>query len=304
VLPNDVTQEDLNSYIAAANTAISPFDLEIRTTLHQTSRTRTYSLVNTTSDPLTQLATTYTADEIAFLKRILDAMFETHNTQRDEVMAVTSFQALQLAKGDGRRETQNGSTQSSRQGLTMMEAEKTLKSFVDEGWFEKSGKGFYTLSPRALMELRGWLVSTYNDPDDEEDEERVDKIKTCHACKDIITMVRPARPYERDYAERYRVNGVHNDNAIAGYTTSAPRTSFAHNSRISVPCARQNGLARTMWGRRWSPRVINICREGGGAAVAAAEIQSKRMAPRMKVEVMRKNSSVQFRELEDDRDMT
>jgi non-structural maintenance of chromosomes element 1 len=103
-------------------------------------------------------------------------------------MAITSMQAFNLAKGDGRRDTQNGGTQTSVQSITMVQAQTVLKNLVDEGWFEKSEKGFYSLSPRALMELRGWLVSTYNEEDDEE-EDRVDKIKFCHACKEIITMV-------------------------------------------------------------------------------------------------------------------
>ena len=70
----------------------------------------------------------------------------------------------------------------------MMQAEKMLKSLVEEGWFEKSKKGFYSLSPRALMELRGWLTETYND-DDDDDDERVLKVKLCFACKEIITVV-------------------------------------------------------------------------------------------------------------------
>lgn len=197
VLPGDVTQEDLTSYIAAANTALSPFDLEIRGTYHQTSRERVYALVNTTSDALTQLATTYSADEIAFVKRVLDAMFETYNTARQEAMVITSLQALRLAKPSGegnRRDPQNGNaTQgSSGSGLSMSQAESMMKRLVEEGWLEKSRKGFYSLSPRALMELRGWLVATYNEPadeDEDEDEERVDKVKMCHACKEIITAV-------------------------------------------------------------------------------------------------------------------
>lgn len=66
-----------------------------------------------------------------------------------------------------------------------------MKTLVEEGWFEKSIKGFYSLSPRALMELRGWLWETYNDVDEDEgDEERISRrIKQCFACKEIITMV-------------------------------------------------------------------------------------------------------------------
>lgn len=192
-LAEDVTEADFNAYISAANNAISPFDLEIRSTFHQISRQRIYALVNSTSDPITQLATVHTADEISFLKRVLDAMFETYNTPRHEIMAITSMQAVGLAKASSdRRQTQNGSeTQGTAgQNLTLMQAEKMLKSLVEEGWFEKSRKGFYTLSPRALMELRGWLLETYNDDDDEdEDGGRVLKIKQCFACKEIITTV-------------------------------------------------------------------------------------------------------------------
>ena len=149
-----------------------------------------------TSDAITQLATIHTADEIGFVKRVLDAMFETYNTKRQEVIAITSMQAMKLAKppNEERRETQNGSTTqgSGGQGLTLVQAERMLKTLVEEGWFEKSRKGYFSLSPRALMELRGWLLETYNDPgdDDEDDEEeRIPRVKLCVACKEIITTV-------------------------------------------------------------------------------------------------------------------
>ncbi|RAH78592.1 DNA repair protein Nse1 [Aspergillus japonicus CBS 114.51] len=214
VSPEEITEDELQSYIVTANNAISPFDLEIRSTLPQIevdpSQTtavpppeRVYALVNTTSDALTQLATTYSADEIAYVKRLLDAMFETHNTRRCEAMAVSGMQALQLAKvsGDGgsqRRESglqsqptlTQGATQQPDsqvvggvvQSLTMSQAEALLKQLVEEGWFGKSPKGFYSLSPRGLIELRGWLVATYND-----EAEGIRKIKFCAACKDLIT---------------------------------------------------------------------------------------------------------------------
>lgn len=105
------------------------------------------------------------------------------------------MQAIKLHKSptEDVRQTQNGSeTQGSAgQGLTMGQAEKMMKTLVEEGWFEKSIKGFYSLSPRALMELRGWLWETYNDvEDDEEEDGRVSKkIKQCFACKELITTV-------------------------------------------------------------------------------------------------------------------
>ncbi|GAQ05112.1 hypothetical protein ALT_2433 [Aspergillus lentulus] len=202
VSPDDVSQEDLDSYIDAANAAISPFDLEIRSTLRQlqidqqvngaTQAERVYALVNTTSDPLMQLATTYSADEIAFIKRVLDAIFDTYNTRRCEAMVVSGIQAMQLAKASSdssRRESQAATQQTqggAAQSLTMSQAETVLKQLVEEGWLEKSRKGFYSLSPRGLIELRGWLIATYNE---NEEGRRVDKIKFCAACKDIITVV-------------------------------------------------------------------------------------------------------------------
>ena len=156
---------------------------------------RVFALVNTTSDPLMQLATTYSADEIAFVKRVLDAMFDTYNTRRLEAMVITEMQAVQLAKapsGDAARRqssmhqpdqgTQGGSVQS----LNMSQAETVMKRLVEEGWLEFSRKGFYSLSPRALIELRGWLVETYND--DAEDDNRTDKVKFCAACREIMTV--------------------------------------------------------------------------------------------------------------------
>ncbi|KAJ5101415.1 hypothetical protein NUU61_003637 [Penicillium alfredii] len=202
--PEDVTTEDLASYISIANSAISPFDLEIRSTLRQkpqpaqqdpasTPPERVYALVNTTSDPVTQLATTYTADEIAFVKRVLDYMFDTNNTWRCEAMVISVMQAIQLAKvsaGDGsRRRSTNIETQQgqggSTQSLSMTQAEGMVKRLIDEGWLEKSRKMYLSLTPRALMELRGWLVSEYNEVIDGR---KMERIKFCSACKDIIVV--------------------------------------------------------------------------------------------------------------------
>ncbi|KAK2734698.1 hypothetical protein FQN57_001468 [Myotisia sp. PD_48] len=190
VLPQDITQTELNTYINTANTAISSLDLQIRSTVDQKSQSRVYALINTTSDPIMQLATTYSADEIAYVKRLLDVMFENNNTPRAEIMAIASMQAIQLARiPTNRRQSGEASQSGSAQPLSMKDAETVLKHLVQEGWFEKSRKEYYSLTPRALMELRGWLIDTYNyDDDDDEDTLRINKIKLCFACKEIITV--------------------------------------------------------------------------------------------------------------------
>ncbi|KAK0662427.1 Non-structural maintenance of chromosomes element 1-like protein [Lasiodiplodia hormozganensis] len=203
VAPADVTEAVFHGYVSACNAALSPLDLEIRSSRPQTTSPHrqppVYAIVNATSDALTQIATTHSPDEIAFVKRLLDAMFETHNTRRAEVLALTSMQAINLHKasprsrdsgigagGAGATETQGSSGAS----LTMAQAQKVLDDLVEEGWFEKSAKGFLSLSPRALMELRGWLIETYNEPTggDDSDDEGVERVKMCEACREIVTV--------------------------------------------------------------------------------------------------------------------
>ncbi|EMC92571.1 hypothetical protein BAUCODRAFT_51868, partial [Baudoinia panamericana UAMH 10762] len=202
-LPEDVSQEDFTNYIDALNTAISPFDLEIRSTRHQVTRERVWALVNTSSDALTQMSTTFSAEEMGFVKRVLDAMFDTNNTREKEVMAVSSTQALRLCKpgaanaDERRRDSGNDEVMQAMakdNGVTMSQAERVLELLVEQGWFELSGRGYYSLSPRTLMELRGWLVDTYNEPADENDDEDDDDegerqlIKFCAACREIVTV--------------------------------------------------------------------------------------------------------------------
>ncbi|KAG9241654.1 Nse1 non-SMC component of SMC5-6 complex-domain-containing protein [Calycina marina] len=178
---DDVSNEDFKVYISAAQDAVAPFDYEISNTQHQQTKTRYWALVNTNSDPSTQLATTHTAEEIGFVQRMLGAMFETYNTKRKEVMAVSSMQAL---KRSVIKPNLEDNSHTSDKGLTQHEAEKCLGVLVEEGWFELSMESYYTLTPRALMELKTWLIAMFNDPEDEEEGHR---IKNCEACKEIIT---------------------------------------------------------------------------------------------------------------------
>jgi len=188
-------------FIEPINSAISPFDFEIRSTIPQipsddesrlTPPERVFAVVNTTSDSITQLSTTHTAEEIAYLKRILDAMFDTVDSRRQEFFCLTPIQAIDLAR-PSRSAPSSSQAAESNQGLTKMEAQRTLEAFISEGWLEQSSSTnrYIRLSPRALMELRTWLVDTYNtvsneDEDGEEEDENM--IKFCFGCKDIVII--------------------------------------------------------------------------------------------------------------------
>ncbi|KJZ78006.1 hypothetical protein HIM_02643 [Hirsutella minnesotensis 3608] len=189
VRPDQVSPEDFEAHLQIASDAASLFDYEIRSTVHQLTKQRIYALVNTTSDPQTQLATTYSPEELGFVKRALDGMFDKFNRPRMEVLAITEMQAIKFARPDRRQSQADGPEQSQAstdRGLKHSEVVNVLASLVQGGWFEKSRSGFYSVTPRALLELRPWLIETYNDPDAETGEWQ--RIKFCEACKDIVTM--------------------------------------------------------------------------------------------------------------------
>ncbi|KAI5815195.1 DNA repair protein Nse1 [Pyronema omphalodes] len=200
--PTETTPEVCKDMISRINTALAPFDFEIRSTRDQTTRTEIFAFVNINPDTIIQGATHHSADEIAFFRRLLDAMFETNNQYKAEVMAVSSNEALNLNKNPRVQPTQiNGEdgdqTQSTGEGqgpgLTMKQAQEALEMFVDEGWLRKSRAGWYTLAPRGLLELSYYLQQTYNDEADPEESEDPDtppikRIKDCFACREIITI--------------------------------------------------------------------------------------------------------------------
>ena len=102
-------------------------------------------------------------------------MFDTANSVHEEVFAIRSTEAINLSSSVG-------------VGLTKTAGEAAIDTFIREGWLEKSRAGFISLSERGLLELRSYLTDMFNDVD-EEGETTSDKIRTCHACQEIITKV-------------------------------------------------------------------------------------------------------------------
>lgn len=195
VNPSAVTNQDFANAIRTAREAVEPLDYDIRNTRRQTGNgERIWAFINAHSDPTTAFATIRSPDEVAYIKRLLDAMFETYNTPRMEVIAVDEAEALKVSRPPGNRESnantqragndEGGSQAAANRGLKHSEVLSLLSSLVAEGWLEKSQEGYYTLSPRSLLELWSWLVATYNDPDSEDDWQH---IKFCESCKEIVT---------------------------------------------------------------------------------------------------------------------
>lgn len=144
---------------------------------------------------MTQLATRFSASEIAFIRRLLDAMFETYNTPSRETMAVKQMEASQLARPRRNRQSQaasladeDGPTQAADSGITIGEADAVLRALVADGFLQLSNARYYSLAPRALMELDSYLKETYNDTAEDEDDEPTIRIRDCEGCREIVTF--------------------------------------------------------------------------------------------------------------------
>jgi hypothetical protein len=191
----DVTQPFITSTIQTINAKVEPYNFEIRSTRNQHTKTLTYAFVNKTSDSLTQLATRFNANEIAYIRRLLDAMFETNNTPTREIMAVKQMDASQLARPQRSRQSQaasmlgNGDAQSQAAdtGITIQEADNVLDTLLGDNFLQLSRSRYYSLAPRALMELTPYLKETYNEPAIDEDDEPTIRIRDCEGCKEIMT---------------------------------------------------------------------------------------------------------------------
>jgi hypothetical protein len=189
ILSDKITRDVFSKYIHTAHEALLPFDYDIRSAVHQRTRERVWAIINVESDPATQLATVHTPEEILYVNRLLDQMFDTHNTPRMEVMAVDENQALKVARPSrprGEDGAEEGQTQGGDKGLRASDVLTLLENLVAEGWLEKSRARFYSLSPRSLLELRNWLVETYND--DQAEDGAWQPIKFCEFCKEIVTV--------------------------------------------------------------------------------------------------------------------
>lgn len=110
------------------------------------------------------------------MRAILAAIFESANSVHEEVFAIRMSEAINLSSSPG-------------VGLTKTAGEATIDQLIQEGWLIKSRAAFITLSERGLLELKGYLTGTFNDVEDEESGARINNIRTCYGCHEIITKV-------------------------------------------------------------------------------------------------------------------
>ncbi|CAK7222605.1 hypothetical protein SBRCBS47491_004919 [Sporothrix bragantina] len=216
IAPEEVTYDLLRQYINQAKAALAPLDFDIRSATNERSMGsgssggsrssndhRIWVLVSTDNDPKSHLAVLFTPRKLAFLHRLLDAIFDTYNTPRIEALCITEQQAVKLSRpprtqssarqslggdaGEGGSASQAAAAASRDKGLKHSVVLSLLASLVRQGWLSKSAQGFYALTTRTLLELEPYLVETYNEPDPAGATGTWQRIKYCAACRELIT---------------------------------------------------------------------------------------------------------------------
>ncbi|EPE02229.1 dna repair protein [Ophiostoma piceae UAMH 11346] len=204
--PDDITLDDMREFVGMAQKALAPLDFDIRSATNEwvdmpdldsaqaKISARVWALISTDHDPKAHLAVMFPPRKLAFVHRLLGALFDTYNTPRIEAMCVTEQQAVKLSRpprsarpsmpADGAEGAATADANRDR-GLKHSVVISLLQSLVRQGWLHKSVQGFYSLSTRALLELESYLVETFNDPSAAADAWQ--RIKRCAACRELIT---------------------------------------------------------------------------------------------------------------------
>ncbi|KAK7014916.1 Non-structural maintenance of chromosomes element 1 [Favolaschia claudopus] len=154
------TREEWEAFVIKVNQALDPLDLEFRHLQEETTGREMYAIVNRKGDEVAQMATDYTPTEIAFFKALVDQIMSAPR----ESFSLSSLAAL--------REV----SVLKKSNMTKTQAEVVLSSFVAKGWLQKSKRGRYSLSTRALLELQPYLKSTFPD-----------EVIECVICFEIMT---------------------------------------------------------------------------------------------------------------------
>ncbi|KAJ7046719.1 Nse1 non-SMC component of SMC5-6 complex-domain-containing protein [Mycena alexandri] len=160
-IPHSGNVADWEAFVAKVNKDLDPLDLEFRHQLEEVSGKDIYAIVNRKGDEIAQMATDYTPGEITFFK----AMVEQIMLAPRRSFSISSLAAL--------REV---SALKPKSNMSKTQTEIVLASFVAKGWLLKSKRGRYSLSTRALLELKPYLESTY-----------AEEVLECTICSDIIT---------------------------------------------------------------------------------------------------------------------
>eukprot|EP00727_Mastigamoeba_balamuthi_P001121 m51a1_g11005 hypothetical protein (249) ;mRNA; f:362897-363911 len=134
--------DTVDGVVDELNDKLRAIGMEVRRGVCEVSGSVYYALVNSTYDPrVSQIATTFRNDEIAFYKHLIDEIIEGDTGRIGERAAINIGQ-------------QHGT-------LTARDAEETIGRLVSNQWLKALEGGSLTLGWRGFLELRPYLAQKY-----------------------------------------------------------------------------------------------------------------------------------------------
>ncbi|GIL42894.1 hypothetical protein Vafri_732 [Volvox africanus] len=105
-----------------------------------------------------QMGAKYSPDQVQYLRSVIEALCEAEPEENRLLASVSqiALKNLDVHRPDG---TQGSQAAPKLRKLSQTEKENVLKIFAQDGWLYQPQLGYYTLGPRALSELKDWVLS-------------------------------------------------------------------------------------------------------------------------------------------------
>lgn len=166
-LIDGLKERRLDETIEKINDKLHLLGYEIAKAKSQETQEINYVFINTIADAPAKISTTHSPKEIEVIKKIIEKIIVECE---DESFVITSSEALKICSRSAQ--------------LSASEGEHLLRELVNEGWLNRSNKGRYSLSIRALTELKRTLIDKYGIRSRTSPEGHV---TLCTGCNEIVT---------------------------------------------------------------------------------------------------------------------
>jgi len=140
-------QSDFASYmtsvVAAINSTLEPYDMQIKKCLCEVNATNFYALVNQTEHPINKLSPYYTPAQLELFKKVVEEVVTS------ETGTVSSLQVLNFEFGDAVK-------------FSRKEREETLTKMTEDNWL-LDHDGEISLSARSIIELEIYIKEVHKE---------------------------------------------------------------------------------------------------------------------------------------------
>lgn len=153
----NIDPELVTETISSINAALFSFGLELRSGIDEESEKLVWALVNTFEDEISQYATDYLSQELAYLNKLFEAIITDH----EEQFFITLTDALNLQLQASVQNPEYAPSQLNTSGLTKAERSLLIETYIKDGWLTRTKLGYLTIGVRAILELKFKLKTQF-----------------------------------------------------------------------------------------------------------------------------------------------